>query len=221
MKQVATFKCLSLGMCIFILSSFCQAQYTVNNLQILPSNPTETDSIFIITNVSTFYQGISFGNQIIQNTEEVIIEGCYIGGSAASPSVFIDTLNIGIKPLGDYSVTFNAHYSTSWDSCTYSDVIVVDTTFSSQLVGTGEILNSTACDLQVYPNPCSDILHIKSESSSRIKIIGITGIEISCPRRKENGILTSLDTSHLQSGIYFVMFTDCHGELRTERFVKN
>ena len=70
-------------------------------------------------------------------------------------------------------------------------------------------------DLQIYPNPVSDILHINGIQATRIEITDLNGISIMTELQNLNRI----DLSRLRSGIYFIsIFSD--NNKWTEKLVK-
>lgn len=65
--------------------------------------------------------------------------------------------------------------------------------------------------LQVYPNPCNDVLFVQGEIDTPYRILSASGLEVSSG--KSDGVL---NTASLSAGMYFLVY---QGE--TVRFIKN
>lgn len=84
---------------------------------------------------------------------------------------------------------------TVTDSCA-SDTKCSEVTVLQTSIGK---LNTNP-DIVIYPNPVTDVLHIRAESISEVRIFNMAGILI------KNGIgnAEEIDVSLLQAGLYFV-----------------
>ncbi|MCB8995347.1 MAG: DUF4957 domain-containing protein [Bacteroidales bacterium] len=68
------------------------------------------------------------------------------------------------------------------------------------------VSNSLVSDINVYPNPASDILYIKSKGLSSISIYNSLGVRVKVVTQPEN--VTSVNISELVPGLYFVKTND-------------
>lgn len=84
--------------------------------------------------------GWSYGFTIIDSGSFIYVNGCYFGGVASQPLVFIDTINLGVKPAGNYQVVFNAYNSSSLTDCIPMSFNSTNTSFSIGFMGTEEIV---------------------------------------------------------------------------------
>lgn len=86
-------------------------------------------------------------------------------------------------------------------------------------VGDLSVINSNAIDVTAYPNPFDQQIHISTSNSlQRIKIYDIHGKLLISNSALENE--TSISTSHLQSGVYFLKITDTHDQTSIKRMLK-
>lgn len=71
--------------------------------------------------------------------------------------------------------------------------------------------------VKLYPNPASDVLNISIENASELEIINASGQTVENIFIKDNN--TSIDISHLKSGIYFVKVIDKAGNVGTQKLI--
>lgn len=68
-----------------------------------------------------------------------------------------------------------------------------------QSTSINEVVNATN---YIYPNPASNILHIKFSNLKLVQIYSLSGVEICTTKANK------IDVSHFKKGIYFVKFTN-------------
>lgn len=74
---------------------------------------------------------------------------------------------------------------------------------------------------RVYPNPCSDVLKIRSTSKMvELKLLNLAGQDVLC-RTDINSVSVNLSTSELKPGIYFVRTKDVDGRISVSKIYKN
>ncbi len=154
-------------------SVFAQCCPYLGDISIIPDNPTSSDSIFLLTNVSTPNQGSYLGYDIFELPDHtILVEACYWEGAATAPQTFVDTINLGILPAGTYSVIFKAILSNESATCNPIDSNSVQ--INLELSGsnpTKEISN--AFEIRCFPNPVTqNLLYLQSKQT--IKAIEIT-----------------------------------------------
>jgi hypothetical protein len=82
--------------------------------------------------------------------------------------------------------------------------------------GTG-IKNADSGILVLYPNPVSDILHIRGVELKELQVFDITGkVVVSTAMNSK-----SANVSHLEEGLYLIKATSREGEQMISRFIKN
>jgi len=109
--------------------------------------------------------------------------------------------------IPDNSSVRNAERICYWDNISFN---------SNNPSGMNEINTST---IQLYPNPFSNELSIKSETEiNRIEIRNLLGQAIKTVYVKNNS--TSIDLSHVAPGNYFVTVKLSNGNTSTKKAVK-
>jgi len=91
---------------------------------------------------------------------------------------------------------------------------------SGKIGGVGIPVNGKA-DVRFYPNPVSTTLNFENMSNiQRIEIYNVVGQKVSILETK-NTSKTSLNTSNLRSGIYFIKFYSIDNSYSIAKFIKN
>jgi len=134
------------------------------SLIILPTNPIESDTIKLITQVYTYAQGELFNHSLDINGNKIIVNNCYFNGIIQMPKFITDTFNIGVLPNGINSLNFVANFTsnpfdTLCDSLSFTDSL--NFTFT---VGTNSFIDeefsNTLADINIYPNPFKETTNI-------------------------------------------------------------
>jgi hypothetical protein len=130
-----------------ILDFVCMSNYVhsqifprVDSIKIIPSNPSQSDSIYVVTDVTIPHIGRFIGYEILDSGSLIHIQGCYFSGFLAEEQKHIDTINLGLKTDGNYQVIFNAYLSSSPITCVPIDSNDTSINFSVGLVGIKEIV---------------------------------------------------------------------------------
>jgi hypothetical protein len=148
---------LSLFMGTFMLAQTCCPW--INSAVLIPANPTTQDTIKLATNVSTPSQGsILSSGATIQGTT-VFATACYFSGMLPAIGTYIDTIVIGVLPVGSYMLNFNAFMSTSNTNCVPVDSNSSRIPFSVSAAGPPRpccIIADSAHTLPAILNPAPD-----------------------------------------------------------------
>lgn len=153
---------------VFGAMCFGQAPQILS-VDIVPPYPTPLDTIHIITTVSTRQNGVYLGNDVYHHGKSLRIEGCYFNDSPTSEeSVYTDTINIGVKNQGSYTLTYEAYRSGHDMICNeHLDSSEFVTTFSVGYVSIDE--TSESVPLQVFPNPSYDgMVYLRIEDPTEV-----------------------------------------------------
>jgi hypothetical protein len=214
-------KALFFTLLLFIktVSSIGQCCPFLGDNKIFPENPTSSDTIFLITDVGTPNQGEYLGYEILDYDSTILVKACYYDGWATSPSSFEDTISLGTKENGNYTVNFKAITSAYQDTCYATDSNSTELTFS---VGGAEGINdfNNTFTATVYPNPSSNQVLVNSEKTvyrARLyNAFGNTVLEENIEAKKS----FNLDTSSIVSGSYYLELTDKTGNTTTHKVMK-
>jgi hypothetical protein len=85
-------------------------------------------------------------------------------------------------------------------------------------------INDSEVSLELYPNPVEDVLHLNLESTTsmnqelNVQIINITGQILKSQVLQSN--ITSIATSQLTTGIYFVRILDGTKTIAIQKMIK-
>jgi hypothetical protein len=117
---------------------------------------------------------------------DVYRDGSVIGNT--TETAYTDNISIS----GTYTYCVKAIYDNGVSDCSNDHVVDV-------LVGINEVLFSNT---QVYPNPASDVVNVKSEMEiTNVKVYNNTGQLVS--DEQVNSKLYQLNTSQFEAGLYF------------------
>lgn len=133
------------------LQSQAQCCPYVDPMEIIPASPLATDSIYVITNVTTPNAGSYLGYEIFAGDATIRIEACYYSGMLTMLQTYIDTINIGVHPAGTQNIIFVAYQSDSEESCNRLDSNEVTGSFT--VTENLAFKQETKSTFQVYPNP--------------------------------------------------------------------
>lgn len=190
----------------------------VNNITIQPSNPTATDTVFVISDFS-YYGNCSFG--LVHYTAsqsgsviDILPEYCGYGLSTLCNAV--DTFSVGVLPDGNYTINLEYHQGTVCAGSFDTIIANFDTTFQIGSLSVGSII-SKDIEISVFPNPTSDFIELKSKESIKgIKLFDMTG--------KESRVLFKdnfIDMRLLSPGFYILIIELNNGIFFTKRIIKN
>ncbi|MCB9001254.1 MAG: T9SS type A sorting domain-containing protein [Bacteroidales bacterium] len=88
---------------------------------------------------------------------------------------------------------------------------------AADVVVVNAVPTNTISNLKVYPNPFNDAIHFNGANVSRVTITSIIGQVVMDVNA--NGLQT-INTQHLQKGIYVVRFTNNNGESVLRKLIK-
>jgi hypothetical protein len=94
--------------------------------------------------------------------------------------------------------------------------------FINQILGVSE--NSDANQMNLYPNPVSDLLNItfssQTANSSSLKIFNTSGQQVYTRSIVANTTQVAINVSELPSGVYFVQIDAANGKPLVKKFIK-
>ncbi len=88
---------------------------------------------------------------------------------------------------------------------------------TANFIDNSSVTTQSMARVKVFPNPFDDVIHIEEfESASRLTITDITGKRIF----KTENILGQIQTGHLPTGFYLLIFEDNNGNMLVRKMVK-
>ncbi len=109
---------------------FSQYPY-IYDVNLFPSNPANTDSVFLISKVGLNTQGYLLESTVNISGDTINVQHCYRESQLFATVYVFDTTYIGIHNNGNYIVVFTAYSSSASNpSCDYNDTnqVVLDST---------------------------------------------------------------------------------------------
>jgi len=202
---------------------FAQQSCLIDSIYILPENPTEGDSVFIVC-TATFYSGPAFIHSM-----DILVEGNnikmfmkYFQGAAHAITTITDTLNIGVYMEGEYHLIFDVenYFYFSEDTTflgTCIDSLMFYVTSDTKV---DEIIVNKSFSL--YPNPASNHITVKTTANQhlpyQLEIFDITGRIVHSEVLSVSKILININMLH--SGMYFVKIQQ-GSNVQLKKFIKN
>jgi len=104
------------------------------------------------------------------------------------------------------------YISTSSDAATWE----VDNALVYGILEVG-IAETEETNIQLYPNPATDMLHVNCEDNGQIKMIGLSG-QMVMQSTATKGVNT-LNVQHLLPGLYMLQFTNESGAVKTQKLL--
>ena len=218
MKTVFLSLFLSVG---FIATAFAQCCPYVNGIEVLPTMPTDDDSIYVVTTVTTPNLGEYLGESHVVVGDTILIDACYYSGMLTALQTYVDTINVGLLAPGDYVVRLIARISSDFNQCVPNGQMQ-DSVFAPFTVTVSNALTPVHQGVvNVYPNPASDRVNVALGGSYEIvSVVNAVGA-MARPRIVIiAGDVATLDVSDLADGFYTVSLRDKNGALTHRSFVK-
>lgn len=208
--------CLFFGMLITVNShSQNCCPYLTIPLKVIPDNPTDLDSVKIVTTVTLSTQGNKLQSNFAIENDTIKIRSCYSSSALTAAPTILDTLKIGKLHTGKYIIHFLASINDSSNSCTYKKGQSRIDSFSVSMVSDLFETYKASFSFYVFPNPASTTLHITTaEKNYQVEICDLTGRTYPNTLSKDK-----IDVSTLTAGIYLLRLKTEKGSV-VKKFVK-
>jgi type IX secretion system substrate protein len=196
---------------------------SVNQIIISPSNPTASDTISVISNLS-YYGNCSFGlvhyyTYFVNPVIQILPTYCGYGDTTLCNS--IDTFKTGPFPTGNYTISIEYHQGSI---CPISGFDAIIAQFDTSLIvgATGiydPVSNTNNSLISIYPNPSSNTIHINKSfipgTDSGFKIINVFGETVI----SMNSIPGEINIQALSTGVYSILL-EYNGKRQSAVFLK-
>lgn len=179
-----------------------QAQ-VVNQITLLPTNPTSMDTLYVITDFS-YFGNCSFGlvgyyYYLLDSTIHILPTYCGYGDSTWCTS--IDTLTLEPYPANNYIISIEFHQGSICPFSHFDATIAqYDTTFTISTPSGINPIDISDDALSIFPNPTSETVNvqIKNQSIEYIALYNSLGKFI------ERYNTSTFSISNLSSGVYWI-----------------
>jgi len=164
--------------------------------------------------VSTEYRAkMRIENESLDMDRGVIGYNIYRDGELITPTSVTDTTYKDVVPSnGTYCYVVKAIHE-GYNGATFESA---PSNEACKKVNVG-IVDNPSANLKVYPNPAKDFVNVETTQDIRsIEMINYLGQSVFKQAVDGKGVY-KINTRQLESGIYFVRFTDAKGVVTTER----
>lgn len=202
---------------VLLATPFFGQQPAVGSITMFPSIVTQYTPLKIITTVTTPAQGVLVDKYytVSQNPNVIEVRICYGYGMLPATFAYVDTFNVGLLPVGNYSVHFRAYMSSANQWCNKSDSNEVSSTLTVN-VSTALSENKKLSQRIFVAESGNTLVYNCGNELLQIEIYTMDGKLESTFQVRGSG---SKDLQHLKHGMYFLRFPE--GEkLRSIKFSK-
>lgn len=183
-----------------------------------PSCPTQE-----ITNISDQFQ-----------TDDTIYFGLYLRDQVSGEDVNLKIIRPDNTMLYNWNYTLTATYYASWLYWFFQGVYDMEGVWKWEATYNGETvthsfnIGTLSVDDQnlentiIYPNPVKDVLLVETTTKISVaEVFDLTGKSILSLQENEQAGISSINTSNLSKGLYFLHLEGELGQTKIIRFVKN
>ena len=201
-----------------LFSIYAQAQ-VVNQITMIPANPTSGDTISVITNFS-YYGNCSFGlvgyyYYLQGSTINILPTYCGYGASTLCNS--IDTLKLETYPAGNYIINFEFHQGSICPFSGFDATIAqFDTTIIITTTSGLNSNNNSETEVFLFPNPTNGevMVHLEKNNLKSILLYNSLGSLI------DEFYSTIFSMAYLPNGIYWTIIKTNSGQ-SSKKIVKH
>ena len=195
-----------------------QAQ-VVNQVTIIPSNPTSADTISVISNFS--YNGdctyglVGYFYHLQDSTIHILPTYCGYGAPTLCTST--DTFKLETYPSGIYNINIEFHQGSICPFSGFDATIAqFDTTLNITTTSGLGSQNNTKSDVFLFPNPTYDgvMVHIEKNNLKSISLYNSLGTLI------DEFYSTTFSMAYLPNGIYWTIIKTNSGQ-SSKKIVKH
>ncbi|MBK9636875.1 MAG: T9SS type A sorting domain-containing protein [Bacteroidetes bacterium] len=193
-----------------LFSFYSQAQ-VVNQITIIPSNPTSSDTISVITNFS-YYGDCSFGlvgyYYYLQDSTIYILP-TYCGYGATTLCTSIDTLKLETFPAENYIISIEFHQGSVCPFSHFDATIAqFDTTLTINTTSGLISPNVSESEILLFPNPTNGKVTLRLEKGNlkSVSLYNSLGVLI------DEFFSSTFSMERFPSGIYWTTIKTDRGQ---------
>jgi hypothetical protein len=177
---------------------------TILNFTIIPSNPTSTNNVRVVTHVVFGSNANLVSSSTVQIGNVINMKRCYALGPAAIADQKKDTLDLGFMTPGSYTVNYLGAINSN-TNCTPTFTSAI--TFTVLSTPSNITRHSQYTKVKLYPNPFKDKLIVSTTNSDAmdIKVFDCLGKLVAGKQKYNSG--ETLDLSELNKGLYILQLS--------------
>lgn len=187
---------------ILLFSIRAQAQ-VVNQITLLPVNPSSSDTLYVVTNFS-YFGNCSFGlvgyyYYLLDSTIHILPTYCGYGDSTWCTSV--DTLKLEPYPANNYIISIEFHQGSICPFSHFDATIAqFDTSLTISTPSGIDPINGADGEITVFPNPTTEKLNvqIKNQNIENIELYNSLGEFI------DTYDSSTFSIANLSNGVYWI-----------------
>lgn len=201
-------------------STTSQCCPTIDSLVITPENPSTTDSIYLVPYL-TLTSGMYYIDYEIEHgsNNDITIKECYWKNDAAVISYFSNSINLGVKEAGTYTVKYTALLGEIYNLCQPVDSNSRDLVFDVNVINNINKVDEN--EVTCFPNPLKN-QELWISSSNHIETILIMDVQGKVVKRIDglDTIHHKVDTNNLEIGTYYIKVIDKSSKGIVKKLVK-
>lgn len=205
---------------IFLIALFynASAQFVSQTLTLLPTSPTNTNIIKVVSSNQFNSAGCSLTSSSVNSFNfQIYVVAYHYVGIQSSLCYTKDTVTLGNFSLGNYKLLYTIKHTVD------SSYLGKDSLYFT-ITGPNGVKETEALQhLKLYPNPVKDVLTIETESQGiaeglDYKLFNVVGQEVIIAKIKEHN-KQAINLKELPAGIYFIRF-NYKGQSLTKKIIK-
>ncbi len=218
---------ISIALFVFAIESFNAQEPIINSLEIFPSNPSNEDTVLIISHTITSSLGFQFNEDFNHDGQEFTLQRCFFLGVNTGGGHYVDTVFIYPNELsvGSYTVYYNAYATYNESECAPVNTAKDSVTFSVGFLNIQEE-NLSDTEVVVFPNP-SNTTHtlqftVPANTKLTVHLYDMQGRKLKNifnGQVSDGNFQQAIDVSKLDNGVYFYGIA-YEGKRQMVRFVK-
>lgn len=189
---------------LFVLLFSIRAQsQVVNQITLLPANPSSSDTLYVVTDFS-YFGNCSFGlvgyyYYLLDSTIHILPTYCGYGDSTWCTS--IDTLKLEPYPANNYIISIEFHQGSICPFSHFDATIAqFDTTLIISTPSGINPINGPDDEISIFPNPTSEKVNVRIKDQD-IEFIALYN---SLGKFIEKFSTSTFSISNLSSGVYWM-----------------
>lgn len=201
----------------------------IQTLDILPENPTTTDSIFLIATVQTPNSTCNLNEaKVIIENSVVGVNACYAHGMLTAICQRTDTIALGkYEQAGEYELLFMASLTGDFNDTTCmspSGSTMSSFNFMVDLANPVSAINPGA-EFEIYPNPSRGTIELlfknKNPFSGQVQWFDQYGklVHSLFVETTNQNVPLRVNLSHLSNGLYYCMLIGADNRKATKRMM--
>jgi len=169
---------------LFISLSHAQPGLQMGINEITLSNLSSSE-----VNLYVHYHSVDLGNLVSSDVQitnqDINVELCYFPGVLSTPISLYDDFVLTLPNSGSFNLNITVYHSSFGDTCQimdtiYSRTINFDFPFSQPITLSNDVIDQIT-ELELYPNPTTDKIYLKTPASAiieQINLFDLTGRKV-------------------------------------------